>query len=176
MSKYIFYTDGSTSGNGTDKAEGGFGVVGYDEENNLIGIYSSGTIEQTTNNRMEMEALLWAIDLVKDNLFPCDSADIYSDSAYVVNMFNTWIRSWARNGWRKADNREPENLDLVKKLYEYADESFPNYRVLKCRGHAGIEGNELADKAARRRGESDDNLTNFKIFNIINKERSEIKF
>jgi ribonuclease HI len=73
---------------------------------------------------------------------------IYSDSAYCVNMFNDWISTWASNGWTNSKKEIVKNYDLVKKLYEYKKIDFPNFQVLKIKGHADNIGNELADAYA----------------------------
>ena len=76
-----------------------------------------GREENTTNNRMEMMAVLKCMELAaadKANNYIC-----YSDSAYVVNMCNDWIRKWAQNGWQNSKKQTVENLDLVKKIYNY---------------------------------------------------------
>ena len=105
------YTDGSCCGNGKETNVGGFGVVSMC--GNLIKDKYGCRYENTTNNRMEMEALLYALDLSQTK-YQNDKVIIYSDSAYCVNIFNNWIHSWARNGWTRAGNKTIENLDLVK--------------------------------------------------------------
>lgn len=135
------YVDGSCLGSG----EGGFGVVVFLSERQ-VRIYNYRE-EKTTNNRMEIQSLLVALEIATQD-FKDKLVMIYSDSAYCVNMFNSWIRNWAMNGWTRSRGQKIENLDLVKDLYKYAAAGFPNYRVAKVSGHSGIIGNELADAAA----------------------------
>ena len=72
---------------------------------------------------------------------------VYSDSAYVVNTFNSWVWGWRKKGWLKSDNKTPENLDLIQAYCELYDKGY-RIELRKCAGHAGIPGNELADKMA----------------------------
>lgn len=140
----IIYTDGACSGNGSAAAVGGFGIVVLDDDENLLEIYNKQNLN-TTNNREELRAILYAMIKYGNQKTP---PIVYSDSAYAVNTFNTWMFSWAVKGWIKSDNKTPENLDLIKAYYElYVDR---NYRIdlRKCRGHFGVKWNEMADKLA----------------------------
>lgn len=160
----IFYTDGACSGN---PGPGGFGVVEFDygddkclghhfEEPQKPSYFYAHKEDHTTNNRMELEAILHAFRIADAALIEAEEkkydADIviYSDSAYAVNMLNSWIFSWEANGWRRSKNQPIENLDLVKTLYNYINKnSFKSQvRVVKCPGHKGVWGNELADALA----------------------------
>lgn len=110
----VWYTDGACSGNGNPNASGGWAAICVDlDTDNIIAIGANESIG-TTNNRMEMEAIIYAVE----NRIEGYPLIIRSDSAYAVNTFNNWIYSWARNGWIKSDKKTPENLDLVKKYYE----------------------------------------------------------
>lgn len=139
------FTDGSCCGNGKDKNHGGYGVA-VAKDGIICHIYNE-QIENTTNNRMEMKALLYALAL-SQNEYKNQNVIIKSDSAYCVNMFNNWIHSWAGNGWKRAGNKDIENLDLVKQFYTYASISFPNFEIVKVPGHEGFLGNEVADALA----------------------------
>lgn len=149
----IFYTDGACSGN---PGPGGFGVVrliterrqtyaDYDENISLAYGYHE-SCENTTNNREEMKAVLHVMEMADK-----DSENqylIYSDSAYVVNMCNNWIWTWAKNGWKNSKKKEVENIDLVKQIYGYLSKEFFNVDIQKVKGHDGMLGNELADAYA----------------------------
>lgn len=139
------YTDGSCCGNGKEENIGGYGVVIIDN-NEVIDFYGCRE-ENTTNNRMEMKALLYALALTQ-NKYKDKEIIIKSDSAYCVNMFNEWIHSWASNNWRRAGNKEIENLDLVKEFYPYTQINFSNFQVERIPGHSGFLGNEIADALA----------------------------
>ena len=147
--KIEIYVDGSAKNNGAKENNGGFGVVVLIKDENKksgfrIDTMYSKQINNTTNNRMELSALLYALALTqtkyKDNI-----CVIKSDSAYCVNIFNDWIYSWERNGWVRQKNKTIENLDLIKQIWEYRKINFPNFIVEKVQGHAGILGNEISD-------------------------------
>ena len=155
----IFYTDGACKGN---PGPGGFGVINLneyqvrkrDQWGNWTTDYYETTVsykyseycEHTTNNREELKAILHVFQLAaadKNNKYI-----VYSDSAYAVNMINSWIWGWAKNNWCNSKNKEVENIDLVKEIYKYLTIDFFNCQVKKCSGHSGEIGNELADALA----------------------------
>lgn len=149
MKKIIrLYTDGACSGN---PGIGGWSCVNYDAENNTIWDAYTGQDDwdkpETTNNRMELKGLIQALELATTKYKDCDVL-IYSDSTYVVNTFNEWIRGWARNNWINSSKEPVKNLDLMKIIYNYAIAEFPNYGVYKVKGHNNELGNELADAYA----------------------------
>lgn len=139
----IIYTDGACSGNGSANAVGGFGVIVLDDDENLITTYHE-QVQNTTNNRMELSAILWAmIKYGKERPAPT----VYSDSAYCVNTLTSWMYGWAKRGWVKSDNREPENLDLIQAFYKLVEQGYV-IDLRKCYGHSGDYWNEQADKLA----------------------------
>ena len=139
----IIYTDGACSGNGSANAVGGFGVIVLDDNENLITTYHE-QVQNTTNNRMELSAILWAmIKYGKERPAPT----VYSDSAYCVNTLTSWMYGWAKRGWVKSDNREPENLDLIQAFYKLVEQGYV-IDLRKCHGHSGDYWNEQADKLA----------------------------
>ena len=146
----IIYTDGSALANGSADNSGGFGIVVLDNDEHLITTISGRTNETTTNNREEMKAILYALKLFGEpkafQLLPV----VYSDSAYCVNTFNTWMYDWVKRGWQKSDGKRPENLDLVKRYYELIQKGY-DIDLRKCKGHAGNPWNELADALATGR-------------------------
>ena len=141
----IIYTDGSCSKN---PGPGGFGVVVLDDAENIL-ITHSERSENTTNNREELKAILWAF--LKYGIPAAAGIEppvVYSDSAYCVNTFNTWMFSWAKNNWIKYDKKRPENLDLIQMYYRYYQKGY-RINLQKVKGHIGIKYNELADKLAK---------------------------
>ena len=136
----ICYTDGSCQGN---PGPGGFGVVVLDDNENLITTYSE-QYDYTTNNKMELSAILWAFLKYgsKNN-----TLTVYSDSAYCVNTLTNWMFSWEKNNWKKANNQSPENLDLIKPFFKHLQNGF-FIDLRKIKGHAGDKWNELADQLA----------------------------
>lgn len=148
----IFYVDGACSGNGTDYATGGFGVVGLIDDVGAY-YYSEGT-SQTTNNKEELKAILHVMKKfgVPEKVFEELPEDyypiVYSDSSYAVNTLNDWMFSWADKGWKKSDNKTPENLELIKEYYNLFQKGF-RIDLRKVKGHSGNYWNELVDAMAK---------------------------
>ncbi len=136
--RVILYTDGACSGN---PGLGGYGgILLYGEAKKEY----SGAEEDTTNNRMEISAVIVGLQRLK---YPC-IVDVYSDSAYTVNAFNEgWIYAWRKNGWKKADGKAVQNVDLWEKLYALTQ----THEVIfhKVAGHADNELNNRCDALAR---------------------------
>ncbi|HBX64776.1 MAG: ribonuclease HI [Balneola sp.] len=133
----IVYTDGACSGN---PGPGGWGAVliwnGTEKE-------LSGGEAHTTNNRMEMQAVIEALKALTK---PC-LVKIHSDSALIINAFTQgWIDSWIKRGWRKADKKPVENKELWQAMLEAMKPH--NVKWVKVKGHSGIELNERADQLA----------------------------
>lgn len=145
MAKYHTFTDGACSGN---PGPGGWGLVIMNEDESEIIFLEHDSENPTTNNRMELKAMICAFGYAESH--PTDQFIIYSDSAYVVNSINSWMRGWASNGWRNSKKQTVENVDLMQALWGYISRPFFNAEVVKCSGHAGEIGNELADAAATR--------------------------
>lgn len=148
------YCDGSCRGNGKAENTGGFGVLGVITSKEMdsylqpvIEYKYNEQVENTTNNRMELQALIHALELTQTRYKGQDCV-IYCDSAYCTNMINEWIYSWHNRGWKRAGNKDIENLDLVLKIWEYLKIEFSNFHICKVKGHEGEVGNELADALA----------------------------
>lgn len=138
MEKVTIYTDGACSGN---PGPGGWGVILMHNENKKE---LSGGIKDTTNNIMEITAVLEALKALK---FPCE-VDIYSDSAYVVNCFNQgWIYNWLKKGWKTASGENVKNKELWEELYNLT--KVHNVTFHKVKGHADNEYNNRCDELAR---------------------------
>ena len=138
MKKVTIYTDGACSGN---PGPGGWGALLMFEGNKKE---ISGSCKNTTNNIMELTAVIEALKLLK---FECE-VDLYSDSAYVVNGFlQGWIYNWQKNNWRTA-NREPvKNKELWEELYGLTQKHKVNF--IKVKGHSDVELNNRCDELAR---------------------------
>ena len=137
MKKVTLYTDGACSGN---PGVGGWGAVliynGHEK-------HVSGAEDNTTNNRMEITAV---IEGLKNLKYDCE-VDVYSDSAYVVNAFlQGWISDWQRSGWKKSDNKPVQNVDLWQVLYGLSRKH--NLHFIKVKGHADNKFNNICDKLA----------------------------
>lgn len=142
------YTDGSCSGN---PGPGGFGVVVV-KDNRVIKSHQEQE-NSTTNNRMEMKAIIWALENYgspKDRIIMDSTPIVYSDSAYCVNSFTNWIKGWKANGWTRAKGKKLENLDLIKRYDELTCQGY-KIDLRKIAGHAGHEWNEMADGLATGR-------------------------
>ena len=139
------YADGSARNNGTENNCGGAGVCVM--SGNRIMLTASHQEQNVTNNQMELKGLLYALHLAQ-TLYTYDLCLIKCDSAYCVNIFNSWINSWYQHGWTRGNNKPIENLDLIKQLWEYKQIPYPNFRIEKVAGHAGLLGNEIADACA----------------------------
>ena len=133
----ILYTDGACSGN---PGLGGYGgILMYGEHK----LEYSAAVENTTNNRMEVTAVIEGLKRLK---YPC-KVDVYSDSAYTVNAFeNGWIYGWEKAGWKKADHKPVLNADLWQELYRLTKEHEVTFH--KVPGHADNELNNRCDKLA----------------------------
>ncbi len=136
--RVTLYTDGACSGN---PGAGGWGaILLYEEHRKEI----SGGEAETTNNRMEMTAVIEGLKLLR---YPC-AVDVYSDSAYTVNAFTEgWVYVWEKNGWEKADKKPVLNVDLWKTLLALTEEHEVTFH--KVKGHADNELNNRCDKLAR---------------------------
>lgn len=134
----ILYTDGACSGNPGIGGYGGILIYGdYRKE-------YFGAEEETTNNRMEVLAVIVGLKQLK---YPC-KVDVYSDSAYTVNAFlNGWIYAWKKNGWKKADGKSVLNADLWEELYALTKTHEVEFH--KVAGHADNELNNRCDELAR---------------------------
>ncbi len=136
------YTDGSCKNN---PGAGAFGVIIMDETKSVVMHAYRKEDNNTTNNREELKALLYALKYSVDNN---NEFIIYTDSSYSEKIINEWISKWASNNWKNSKNETVENLDLIQSLYYYYNIEFPNFQVKKIKGHCGEVGNELADAAA----------------------------
>lgn len=147
--KVRVFTDGACSGN---PGPGGWAaIILLDEGSQQI----SGFELNTTNNRMELKAVVEAIKVVKS--IGQSTVDIYSDSAYVVNAIDqNWIKRWARNGWQTNSQTEVKNKDLWEELLKLIDRKHDRFKVnvIKVKGHSGNKNNERADVLAKKEIES----------------------
>jgi ribonuclease HI len=142
--KIIIYTDGACSNNQKDNNLGGYGAVmlykGHRKE-----IY--GGEKNTTNNIMEMKAIIEALKLLKTYEIP---VEIYTDSAYISNCMNQkWYENWIKNGWKTANKKPVKNKELWMEILKYADK-INTITFHKVPGHSGVELNEKADELANK--------------------------
>lgn len=137
MKKVILYTDGACSGN---PGPGGYAAILI--YNNIEKEIVGGQ-KDTTNNKMEMMAVIKGLEMLKES---CE-VEVYSDSAYVVNSIEKgWIYSWRKNGWKKADKKEVKNIELWERLLKQLEIHKVTFN--KVKGHAQDELNNRCDKLA----------------------------
>lgn len=140
MKDITIYTDGACSGN---PGPGGWGAVLLfnDQKKEIKG----GEVE-TTNQRMEMQAVIEALNALKVTDW---DVTVYSDSAYVVNAFQQkWLDKWQKNGWQNSKKEPVANQDLWQKLLLLMSKN--RVKLLKVKGHAGDAYNERCDELARQ--------------------------
>lgn len=137
MKKVILYTDGACSGN---PGAGGWAcVLMYGKHQKQF----SGGEKQTTNNRMELTAVIKGLKQLKEKC----SVEVYSDSAYIVNAINKdWITQWQLRGWKTAAKENVQNQDLWKELLTLLSKH--KVKFIKVKGHSDNEWNNLCDKLA----------------------------
>lgn len=137
MKNVEIYTDGACSGN---PGMGGWGAIlvynGIEKE-------ICGGEAQTTNNRMELTAVIEALKALKE---PC-SVTLTTDSKYVCDAINQeWVYNWKRNGWRKPDKKPALNVDLWTELLDLLEKH--SVKFVWVKGHNGNAYNERCDKLA----------------------------
>ncbi|KPK34740.1 MAG: ribonuclease H [Betaproteobacteria bacterium SG8_40] len=132
------FTDGACKGN---PGPGGWGVLlrwnGHEKE-------LFGGEQETTNNRMELQAVIEALSSLKRH----SRVRLHTDSQYVHNGIVSWIHNWKKRGWKTADRKPVKNVDLWRRLDTLA--SGHDVEWVWVRGHAGHDGNERADALANR--------------------------
>lgn len=136
MKRVEAYTDGACRGN---PGPGGWAVLLRCDGSERSW---SGHAAQTTNNRMELTAVIEALERLRR---PCE-VDVYTDSQYVVKGMTEWLANWKRRGWRTADRRPVLNQDLWERLERAA--AAHRVRWHWVRGHAGHPENERVDRLA----------------------------
>lgn len=136
--KVVIYTDGACSGN---PGPGGWGaiLIWGEHRKELF-----GGAPETTNNRMELQAVIEALSA----LTRAAHIDLYTDSAYVKDGITSWIHSWKRNGWQTAAKKPVKNADLWQALEAARHKHEVDWHWVK--GHAGHPENERADELARQ--------------------------
>ena len=139
------YTDGSCRNNGAKDAIGAWGYVVLTHDQKSIINTDCARSVGTTNQRMELEAVVQACAKVPpEQLGPFDEVHIYTDSAYLHNCHNQkWYNSWLMNGWKNSKKQPVANRDLWEKLIPIFEDS--RYYFHKVQGHQGVYWNEFVD-------------------------------
>lgn len=138
MDNVTIYTDGACKGN---PGPGGWGawLTCRGHERELF-----GGEQETTNNRMELTAVIEALNVLKR---PCH-VDLHTDSQYVKNGITEWIRNWKQHNWKTANKKPVKNAELWQALDAAVQRHQIDWHWVK--GHAGDEGNEKADMLANK--------------------------
>ena len=138
MSVVEIYTDGACRGN---PGPGGWGaLLSFGEREKEL----AGAEEHTTNNRMELTAVIRALEALKRPV----EARIFTDSEYVRRGITEWVSSWKARGWKTADRKPVKNQDLWEELDRLAAQHKLEWHWVK--GHSGIPGNERVDRLANQ--------------------------
>lgn len=139
----LIHTDGGCRGN---PGPGAWAyVLRRDQEPALT---LSGTEPATTNNKMELQAVIEALERVQSQGWAGETIEIRTDSQYVKNGITAWIRTWKANGWRTADKKPVKNQELWRELEALNQALAPRWAWVK--GHAGHPDNELCDQLANQ--------------------------
>lgn len=136
----VIYTDGACSGNHLKgNSPGGWGVLFIygDHEQTM-----SGGEKQTTNNRMEMLAVVKALEYLQHSV----KITLYTDSQYVKNGITTWIHNWKKRGWRTAAGKPVKNQDLWMQMDTLVNKHIITWKWVK--GHSGNRENDIVDRLA----------------------------
>ncbi len=161
MMKVTIYTDGAARGN--PNGPGGYGAVleYVDRTGKLHTKELSAGYKKTTNNRMELMAVIRALECLNR---PCQAL-VYSDSKYVVDAFNqNWIDGWIKRGWKKADKQPVKNIDLWKRLLALKQPHDMTFQWVK--GHDGHPQNERCDELATTAADGDELLEDVELSEI----------
>jgi ribonuclease HI len=146
---FALFSDGASRGN---PGPGAWGALGQSSDGTVL-FESSSVDTLTTNNKMELEGAIVAIEWLLENAseinFDCNTSKVflYSDSKYVVDGTNSWMPGWKRRGWKKADKKAPENLDLWQRM-DSAVTQLKYLKLIWVKGHAGHPQNEHCDQLA----------------------------
>ena len=138
LKKVVIYTDGACRGN---PGNGGWGaILNYNDKTKEI----KGFASNTTNNIMELTAVIKSIELLKE---PCQIT-VFTDSKYVQNGISTWIHGWKKNGWKTSNKKSVKNKNLWLTLDNQAAKHNISWEWVK--GHSGHPLNERADELANQ--------------------------
>ncbi len=137
MKQVEIFTDGACSGN---PGPGGYGtILKYGNHTKEL----SEGYKRTTNNRMELMAIIKGLEALKE---PCEVV-VYSDSRYIVDAINKgWLQSWVKRNWKRGKNEPVKNVDLWERLLKQLQRHHVTFKWVK--GHAGHTENERCDQLA----------------------------
>lgn len=141
----LIYTDGACSGN---PGPGGYGSIVIIDSKSVIEL--GEFTAQTTNNRMELQAVIVALNLTLEKYDAVVNLQIFTDSVYVIRGATQWLFGWKKRGWQTAEGKDVTNQDLWQKMDQLLQKISVKYKIkIKwsfIRGHKGIPGNERCDE------------------------------
>lgn len=138
INKVDLYIDGACKGN---PGPGGWGCVIMQKDHIIQEFH--GAQNNTTNNRMELKSAIEGLRAIKEK----SQVALYTDSQYVKNGINDWLKRWVSNGWKTANNKAVKNQDLWIELHRECQRHDVSWHWVK--GHSGLLGNERADRLAQ---------------------------
>ncbi len=141
--KLVIYTDGGCTGN---PGAGGWAAVILNDPDNPLEL--SGFDSSTTNNRMELTAVISALEHVQKNIAPGQLIEINTDSQYVQKGISLWMKGWVAKGWKTAAGKPVKNKDLWLQLKALDDSMHVEWKWVK--GHSGNIWNERCDELVAR--------------------------
>jgi ribonuclease HI len=141
--EFKVYTDGACLGN---PGPGGYAAVILDSNLEKLKIIS-GAEEDSTNNRMELRAVIEALKVIPEN----KKIELHSDSSYVINGLSSWVEGWKKNGWKTSSKNAVANQDLWQELDQLSSKFELSFQ--KVKGHSGDQYNEKVDSLAKKEAE-----------------------
>lgn len=141
--KFNLYTDGACQPN---PGQGGWAFIVYPDANSQKKVSQSGYEEKSTNNRMEITAVLEGLKYIQSISQNDSRITLYSDSKYILGAIETWMDNWVKNNWLRKDNKPVLNDDLWKEIYAIC-QKIP-VKCIHIKGHSGHPENEECDKLA----------------------------
>ena len=147
----IIFTDGACTKNGKQDAKAGYGV--YFPNNEFQNISEKFTQTPITNQRAELYAIYTALNKSVVELNRYNQIIIYSDSLYSIKSLTEWIKNWEKNGWKTANNKPVQNLDIIRPIYSIIKDNKDRIQFRHVKSHTGGNsfeelGNDHADKLA----------------------------
>lgn len=144
------YTDGSCLNNGKPNACAGIGIFFGVNDNRNLSLKLEGEV---SNNISELTAILTVFQILKQEIKANQIINIYSDSEYSINSITIWAHNWSKNNWKKQDNNDIKNVELIKKTYKLFNK-YQNVKLHYIKAHSGGQdehslGNEEADTLAK---------------------------
>lgn len=144
---FLIFSDGACRGN---PGPGAWASFIQDIKGEVI-FKSSGVDLPTTNNKMELQGVIRGLNGLIDKWIDEQMSDrhtpvfVYSDSKYVIDGITSWVSGWKARGWKKADGKTPENVELWQEL-DQLNHQFANIKYIWVKGHAGHAQNEMCDQ------------------------------